>query len=118
MWTRGPPSTSTPLFLVAFAALRPTRRKRNEGDGAVRAASRLSSAGSRAWYGRPWEVRNRGFHPGCQSRPGWHATKATGSGRPVGGLGSSWGSSRKAGRGFPALRSSVWVFWRAFGAVS
>ena len=29
-----------------------------------------------------------------------------------------WGSSRKAGSGFPALRRSVWVVWRAFGAVS
>ena len=47
IWTRGPPSTSTPLFLVAFAALRPTRIKWNEGHGAMRAASRLSSAGSR-----------------------------------------------------------------------
>ena len=48
IWTRGPPSTSTPLLLVALhvalAALRPMRGKWNDGDGAVRAAARLNSA--------------------------------------------------------------------------
>ena len=33
-------------------------------------------------------------------------------------LGSSWESIRKHGRDFPTLRRSVWVVWRAFGAVS
>jgi len=67
IWTRGPPSTATPPLLVAFATFRPTRRKSNEGDGAVRAAARLNSAGCRAFRSSV-EARHRGFAAGRRVR--------------------------------------------------
>ena len=66
----------------------------------VRAAARLNSAGCRA-FRLSVEARHRGFAAGHRVRLYLAYKKLTGSGRPVGGLGSSWGSSRKAGRGFP-----------------
>ena len=65
---RGPPSTATPPSLVAFASFRQTRRKSNEGDGAVRAAARLNnSAGCRAFRSSV-EARHRGFAAGRRMR--------------------------------------------------
>ena len=83
----------------------------------MRAAARLTSAGCRVVRSSVARCAIAGFVGFVGQVASWHQ-QTHGKWASSGGLGSSWESSRKHGREFPALRRSVWLVWRAFRAVS
>ena len=86
----------------------------------MRAAARLTAAGCRVFRSSVADAQSRVSSGSFGHQvASWHLFFFThGKWTSNGDLGSSWESSRKHGREFPARRRSVWLVWRAFRAVS